>query len=87
MYLIVKQFIYLFFGFRTSFRPTNDGQLIQLMHRGMRTGQALFLLGIEPGIPRIRPWKELLATGAQATWLNSLYIYLLCFLINQTTVN
>jgi hypothetical protein len=38
----------------------------------MRTGQALFLLGIEPGIPRIRPWKELLATGAQATWLTTL---------------
>jgi hypothetical protein len=28
----------------------------------------LFPLGIEPGIPRARPWKELLATGAQATW-------------------
>jgi hypothetical protein len=39
------------------------------MLRGMRTGQALFPLGIEPGIPRVRPWKELLATGAQATWL------------------
>jgi fibrillarin-like rRNA methylase len=30
----------------------------------------LFPLGIEPGIPRARPWKELLATGAQATWFN-----------------
>jgi hypothetical protein len=28
----------------------------------------LFPLGIEPGIPRVRPWKELLATRAQATW-------------------
>jgi len=58
-----------FFGFRTGFRPTNGGRLIQLMRRGMRTGQALFPLGFEPGIPRVRPWKELLATGAQATWL------------------
>jgi hypothetical protein len=40
------------------------------VRRGMRTGQALFPLGIEPGIPRARPWKELLATGAQATWLS-----------------
>jgi len=39
------------------------------VHRGMRTGQALFPLGFEPDIPRVRPWKELLATGAQATWL------------------
>jgi len=35
----------------------------------MRTGQALFPLGIELGIPWVRPWKELLATAAQATWL------------------
>jgi len=35
----------------------------------MRIGQALFPLEIEPGIPRVRPWKELLATGAQTTWL------------------
>jgi len=35
----------------------------------MRTGQALFLLRIEPDIPRIRPWKELLAAGTQTTWL------------------
>jgi len=35
----------------------------------MRTGQALFSLRIKPSIPQIRPWKELLATGAQATWL------------------
>jgi len=43
----------------------------------MRTGQALFPLEIEPGIPRVRPWKELLATGAQATWLKlSIYINL-----------
>jgi hypothetical protein len=31
--------------------------------------QALLPLGIEPGIPRVRPWKELIATGAQATLL------------------
>jgi len=41
----------------------NGGRLIRLVRRGMRTGQALFLLGIEPDIPRVRPWKELLATG------------------------
>jgi hypothetical protein len=29
----------------------------------------LFPLGIESGIPQARPWKELIATGAQATWL------------------
>jgi len=40
------------------------------MRRGMRTGQALFPLGIEPGIPRVRPWTEILATGAQATWFD-----------------
>ena len=34
-----------------------------------RTGQALFPLEFEPGIPRVRPWKKLLATGAQTTWL------------------
>jgi len=35
----------------------------------MHTSQALFLLlGIEPGIPRVCPWRELLAIGAQATW-------------------
>jgi hypothetical protein len=39
------------------------------VRRGMRTDQALFPLGIEPGIPWIRPWKELFATEAQATWL------------------
>jgi hypothetical protein len=47
----------------------------------MRTGQALFPLGIEPGIPRVRPWKELLATGAQATWLNYWFIYLVIILL------
>ena len=59
--------IFFFFGFLIGFRPTNGGRLIQLMRRGMRIGQTLFPLGIEPGIPRVRPWKELLATGAQAT--------------------
>jgi len=43
------------------------------MRRGTRTGQTLFPLRIKPGIPRVRPWKELLATGAQATWF-SLFI-------------
>jgi len=27
----------------------------------------MFPLGIEPGIPHVGPWKELLATGAQTT--------------------
>jgi len=44
-----------FFGFRIGFRPTNGGRLIQLMRRGMRIDQTLFPLGIEPGIPRVRP--------------------------------
>jgi len=26
-------------------------------------------VGIEHGISRVRPWNELLATGAQTTWL------------------
>jgi len=38
------------------------------MRRGMRTGQVLFFMRIEPGIPRLRHWKELLATETQATW-------------------
>ena len=38
------------------------------MRRGMHIGQALFFLGIEPGIPLVRPWKELLVTIAQTTW-------------------
>nr|ABN08011.1 hypothetical protein MtrDRAFT_AC154113g7v2 [Medicago truncatula] len=41
------------------------------MRRGMRTGQTLFPLRIEPGIFRVRPWKELLAIGAQATCCKS----------------
>ena len=57
------------FGFRTDFRPTNGERLIQLMRRCMRTGQALFPLGIDSDIPRVYPWKELLATEAQTTWL------------------
>ena len=36
--------IVFFFWLCTSFRPTKDGRLIQLMHRGMRTGQTLFPL-------------------------------------------
>jgi hypothetical protein len=37
-----------FFCFRTDFRPIKGGRLIQLVRRGMRTGQVLFPLGIEP---------------------------------------
>jgi len=35
----------------------------------MHTGQALFPLRFKPGIPQVRPWKELLVIGAQLTWL------------------
>jgi len=71
-----KHLLYLFFfGFRIGFRPTNGGRLIWLVRRDMRTDQALFPLGIEPGIPRVRPWKELLATGPQTTWF---LLYLFC---------
>jgi hypothetical protein len=45
------------FKYRTSFGPSKGGQLIRLVRRGMRTGQVLFSLGIEPGIPRVRPWN------------------------------
>jgi len=54
-----------FFSFRIGFRPTNGGRLIRLVRRGMHTGQELFPLGFESGIPRVRPLKELLVTGAQ----------------------
>jgi hypothetical protein len=49
---------FFFFFFSTGFRPTKDERLIRLVRRGMRIGQALFPLEIEPGIPRIRHWKE-----------------------------
>ena len=39
------------------------------MRRDMSTDQVLFSLGIEPGIPRVRPWKEFIGTRAQTTWL------------------
>jgi len=58
-----------FFYFCTGFRPTKGGRLIQLVRRGMHTGQALFPLRIEPDIPEVRPWKKLLTTGARVTWL------------------
>jgi len=61
-------FFFFFFGFCTGFHPINGGWLTQFIRRGMRTGQALFPLTIEPGISRVRPWKELLATEAQTTW-------------------
>ena len=37
-------FIFIFFCFRTGFQPIKGGQLIRLVRRGMRTGQALFPL-------------------------------------------
>jgi hypothetical protein len=47
---IFKAFgFYFIFGFCTSFRPTKGGRLIRLVRKGMRTGQALFPLEIEPG--------------------------------------
>jgi hypothetical protein len=66
LYNNYKHVLFYFFGFRTGFQPTSGGRQIRLMRRGMCTSQALFPLGIEPGIPRVRPWK---ATRAQATWL------------------
>ena len=45
----------IFFCFRIGFQPTNGGRLIRLVHRGMRTGQTLFPMEIEPGIPWVRP--------------------------------
>ena len=62
--------IIFFFGFRTGFRPIKGERLIRLMPKGMRTGQTLFPLEIEPDIPRIRPWKEFIVTEAQTTWLS-----------------
>jgi hypothetical protein len=44
-----------FFCFRTGFRPTKGGRLIRLVRRGMHSDQVLFPLGIESGIPRVRP--------------------------------
>ena len=70
LFFLVFFFIYeciFFFCFRTGFRPTKGERLIRLVRRGMRIGQALFP-GIEPDIPQVRPWKELIATGAQTTW-------------------
>jgi len=40
----------------------------------MGTAQVLFLLGIEPGIPQVRPWKELLATRAQVFKTNTQHL-------------
>jgi hypothetical protein len=47
-----------FFCFRTGFRSTKGERQIQLLRRGMRTGQTLFPLGIEPDILWVCPWKE-----------------------------
>jgi hypothetical protein len=57
-----------FFCFRTDFRPTKGGRLIRFVRRAMCIGQALFPLGIELGIYQVRPWNELIANEAQATW-------------------
>jgi hypothetical protein len=70
---VKKKGVFLLFFLLHWFRPTKDDRLIRLVRRDMCTSQALFPLGIEPGIPRARPWNELLATGVQATWLRSDY--------------
>jgi len=80
-FLKISQSIYTFLFFRTGFQPTKGWRLIRLMRKGMRTGQALFPLGIEPVIPRVRLWKELLATGAQATWL--MYYHIILYLYSH----
>ena len=69
-------FFFLFLSHR--FRSIKDGRLIQLVRRDMHTDQTLFSLGIEPSIPWIHPWKELLATGAQRTWF-----FLFTFMFNN----
>jgi hypothetical protein len=55
--LSFKLFLQQFFFFGSS-----------LVLKGMRTDQMLFLLEIEPGIPQVCPWKELLAAEAQTTY-------------------
>jgi hypothetical protein len=52
----------------------------------MRTGQALFPLGIELGIPRERPWKELLATEPKQLGLVWLFIVAGCSFGNFNVV-
>jgi hypothetical protein len=42
-----------FFCFRTDFQFIKGGRLIRLVRRGIRTGQALFFLEIEPDVPLI----------------------------------
>jgi hypothetical protein len=42
----------------TGFRSIKSGRLIQLVRRGMCTGQSLFLLEIEHGIPHIYTFLE-----------------------------
>jgi hypothetical protein len=49
----------------------------------MRTGQALFPLKIEPGISWIRPWNELIVTGAQTTWFTTAIFYRIISYINK----
>jgi len=75
-------YLFIFCCFRTGFRFIKGGRLIRLIRRGMHTGQVLFLLGIEPGISRVPPWKELLATGVQTylsilAWQKNSYVWLL----------
>jgi hypothetical protein len=65
---------FLFFLLSHRFQPTKGERLIRLARRGMRTGQALFPLRIESGIPRVRTWKKLLVTGAQTTWFTKSHI-------------
>lgn len=52
-----------FFLLSHRFSTQQRWRLIRFVRRGMRTGQALFPLKIELGIPRIRPWNEFLAPG------------------------
>lgn len=70
------EFFFFFFFFCTDFWSIKGGRFIRLVCRDMRTGQTLFLLGIEFGIPRIHPWKKLIATGAQTTWFSCESFYL-----------
>jgi hypothetical protein len=54
---------------------SKGGRLIRLVHRGICTDQVFFLLGIEPGVFRIRPWNEFLLFGSS----NLVKIHIYCF--------
>jgi hypothetical protein len=64
------------------FPPTKGGWLIWLVR--MRTDQTLFPLGIEPDIPQIRHWNELLANELKQQF--GLRLQILVQLINTDII-